>query len=229
MPKIADEYTVFKKNVNGKVVWCVYYRDPITGDRLNAISLQKIKRLFNTGRKGKEPIKDRDEARKLAERAYGSKKMQDLVLHKKKTNSVLLIDYVKSVWNYNTSSYIKERIEEGAHIEKTTCDQIYNCFVKYGEPLIGKSELSVKILDDSMMPYYLKNDKVFFEKKTEYKNGDDIIIATKSNILSVRKLYKYPKGIILQAMNPKYPSLNVNIMSPDMILGKVTAIHREIK
>ena len=95
--------------------------------------------------------------------------------------------------------------------------------------LTVKSELSVKILDDSMMPYYLKNDKVFFEKKTEYKNGDDIIIATKSNILSVRKLYKYPKGIILQAMNPKYPSLNVNIMSPDMILGKVTAIHREIK
>ena len=97
------------------------------------------------------------------------------------------------------------------------------------EPLIGKSELSVKILDDSMSPYYLKNDKIFFEKKEEYKNGDDIVIDTKSNILSVRKLYKYPKGIILQAMNPKYPSLNVNIISPDMILGKVIAIHREIK
>ncbi|MBQ8218885.1 MAG: helix-turn-helix domain-containing protein [Bacilli bacterium] len=97
------------------------------------------------------------------------------------------------------------------------------------EPVIGKSELSVKILDDSMSPYYYKNDKIFFEKKEEYKNGDDIVIATKSNILSVRKLYKYPKGIILQAMNPKYPSLNVNIISPDMILGKVIAIHREIK
>ena len=97
------------------------------------------------------------------------------------------------------------------------------------EPLIGKSELSVKILDDSMAPFYLKNDRVFFEKKEDYKNGDDIIIATKSNILSVRKLYKYPKGIILQAMNPKYPSLNVNVISPDMILGKVIAIHREVK
>ena len=97
------------------------------------------------------------------------------------------------------------------------------------ESLIGKSELSVKILDDSMSPFYLKNDRIFFEKKEEYKNGDDIVIATKSNILSVRKLYKYPKGIILQAMNPKYPSLNVNIISPDMILGKVIAIHREIK
>ncbi len=97
------------------------------------------------------------------------------------------------------------------------------------EPLIGKSELSVKILDDSMSPFYLKNDRIFFEKQEDYKNGDDIVIATKSNILSVRKLYKYPKGIILQAMNPKYPSLNVNIISPDMILGKVIAIHREIK
>ena len=74
-----------------------------------------------------------------------------------------------------------------------------------------------------------KNDKVFFEKKDDYKNGDDIIIATKPNILSVRKLYKYPKGIILQAMNPKFPSININIISPDMILGKVIAIHREIK
>ena len=92
------------------------------------------------------------------------------------------------------------------------------------EPLIGKSELTIKVLDDSMSPYYLKNDKIFFEKQDDYKNGDDIIIATKSNILSVRKLYKYPKGIILQAMNPKYPSLNVNVISPDMILGKVVAI-----
>ena len=97
------------------------------------------------------------------------------------------------------------------------------------EPLIGKSELTIRILDDSMYPYYLKNDQIFFEKKDDYKNGDDIVIATKSNILSVRKLYKYPKGIILQAMNPKYPCLNVNVISPDMILGKVIAIHREIK
>ena len=97
------------------------------------------------------------------------------------------------------------------------------------EPLIGKSELTVKVTDDSMSPYYLKNDRIYFEKQNDYKNGDDIVIATKSNILSIRKLYKYPKGIILQAMNPKYPSLNVNVISPDMILGKVIAVHREIK
>ena len=97
------------------------------------------------------------------------------------------------------------------------------------EALIGKSEITVKVLDDSMTPYYLKNDRLYFEKQDDYKNGDDIIIAIKGNVLSVRKLYKYQKGVILQAMNPAYPSLNVNIISPDMILGKVTAIHREIK
>lgn len=118
-----------------------------------------------------------------------------------RTDKNLTIDKEKIILNYKNATY---------------------------EP-IYKSELSVKLLDDSMSPFYLKNDRVYFEKKNEYKNGDDIVIAIKGNILSVRKLYKYPKGIILQAMNPKYPSLNVNIISPDMILGKVIAVHREIR
>ena len=108
-------------------------------------------------------------------------------------------------------------------------EKIINTYKNAAYEPISKSELSVKLLDDSMSPFYLKNDKIFFSKQEDYKNGDDIVIAIKGNVLSVRKLYKYPKGIILQAMNPKYPSLNVNIMSPDMILGKVTGIHRDIK
>ena len=130
------------------------------------------------------------------------------------------------------SKFVKEyvsstRIDKNLNVKN---EKLINTYKNASyEPLIGKSELTIKVLDDSMAPYYLKNDKIFFEKQDDYKNGDDIIIATKSNILSVRKLYEYPKGIILQAMNPKYPSLNVNIISPDMILGKVIAIHREIK
>ncbi len=97
------------------------------------------------------------------------------------------------------------------------------------EAISNHSELSMKIMDDSMLPYYQKNDKVFFQKQEDYKTGDDIVIAVKNNILSIRRLYRYPKGIILQAMNSKYPTINVNIISNDMILGKVTAIYREIK
>ena len=130
------------------------------------------------------------------------------------------------------SKFVKEYVNS-TRIDKDLTvknEKIINTYKNASyEALVGKSEITVKVLDDSMAPYYLKNDCIFFEKKEDYKNGDDIVIATKSNVLSVRKLYKYPKGIILQAMNPKYPSLNVNIMSPDMILGKVIAIHREIK
>ena len=128
----------------------------------------------------------------------------------------------KFVKNYVNNS----RTDKNLTIQK---EKIINTYKNASYEPIGKSELSVKLLDDSMSPFYLKSDKIYFEKQEEYKNGDDIVIAIKGNILSVRKLYKYPKGIILQAMNPKYPSLNVNIISPDMILGKVIGIHREIK
>ncbi len=128
----------------------------------------------------------------------------------------------KFVKNYVNNS----RIDKNLTIQK---EKIINTYKNATYEPIGKSELTVRIIDDSMTPFYFKNDRIYFAKQNEYKNGDDIVIATKSNILSVRKLYKYPKGIILQAMNPKYPSINVNIISPDMILGKVIAVHREIK
>ena len=99
----------------------------------------------------------------------------------------------------------------------------------YYEPTNNRSDLYVKINDDSMSPTYLKNDKLFFTKLDNYKNGDDIVIAVKNNVLSVRRLYKYPKGIILQALNPKYPTISVNIVSNNMILGKITSVYREIK
>lgn len=128
----------------------------------------------------------------------------------------------KFVKNYVNNS----RVDKNLTIQN---EKLINTYKNANYEPIGKSEMFVRLLDDSMSPYYLKGDRVYFEKQSEYKNGDDIVIAIKGNVLSVRKLYKYPKGIILQAMNPKYPSLNVNIISPDMILGKVIAFHREIK
>lgn len=129
------------------------------------------------------------------------------------------------------NKFVKNYVNNSRNDKNLTIakEKIINTYKNANYEPIGKSELSVRLLDDSMSPFYFKNDRIFFEKQEDYKNGDDIVIATKTNVLSVRKLYKYPKGIILQAMNPKYPSLNVNIISPDMILGKVTAIHREIK
>ena len=136
-------------------------------------------------------------------------------------------DEQKTLENKFVKNYVNNsRNDKNLTIAK---EKIINTYKNASYEAIGKSELVVKLLDDSMTPFYLKNDRIYFEKQEDYKNGDDIVIATKSNVLSVRKLYKYPKGIILQAMNPKYPSLNVNIISSDMILGKVIGIHRDIK
>lgn len=97
------------------------------------------------------------------------------------------------------------------------------------DAVTNRSELYVKVSDDSMSPVYLKNDRVYFERKEDYQNGDDVVIAVKNNTLSIRRLYRYPKGIILQALNPKYPTINVNVVANNMILGCVTSIYREIK
>ena len=97
------------------------------------------------------------------------------------------------------------------------------------EPVSKMCDLSIKLMDDSMAPIYLKGDRGFFRKKDGYNSGDDIVIAVKGNVLSVRRLYKSGKAIILQAMNPKYQTIVVNVFSEDMILGKVETLSREIK
>ena len=97
------------------------------------------------------------------------------------------------------------------------------------EPVSRVNELSIKLLDDSMSPVYLKGDRIFFRKKDSYNNGDDIVIAVKGNILSVRRMYKSGKSIILQAMNPKYQTIALNVFSDDMILGRVEMLSRNVK
>ncbi len=73
-----------------------------------------------------------------------------------------------------------------------------------------------------MIDYSLK-------KNDHYDNGDDIIIAVKGNVLSARRLYKSGKAIILQAINPKYQTIVVNVFSDNMILGKVVSMSRDIR
>lgn len=97
------------------------------------------------------------------------------------------------------------------------------------EPVSKQCALSIKLMDDSMAPVYLKGDRIFFRKKDGYNNGDDIVIAVKGNVLSVRRLYKSNKAIILQAMNAKYQTIVVNVFSDDMILGKVETMSREVR
>ena len=152
-----------------------------------------------------------------------------------KAQADVIKDLLPTLTEEETEIFNKKMIKEFVHGSRSDryltpqVEKMINTYKNASYDSQVYSNISIKVLDDSMAPNYLKNDKIYFKKQESYKNGDDIVIAIKSNVLSIRKLYKYPKGIILQAMNTNYPSLNVNIMSPDMILGKVTAIHREIK
>lgn len=129
----------------------------------------------------------------------------------------------KMIKNYvNTFNGSKNITSRGEKIINTYRNASY-------EPVSKQCDLSIKLLDDSMAPVYLKGDRIFFSKKDNYNNGDDIVLAVKGNILSVRRLYKSQKAIILQAMNPKYQTIVVNVFSDNMILGKVETMSREIK
>lgn len=129
----------------------------------------------------------------------------------------------KMIRNYvNTMNGNKNITSRGEKIINTYKNASY-------EPVCKSADLSVKLMDDSMAPIYLKGDRLFFKKKDTYNNGDDIVIAVKGNVLSVRRLYRSQKMVILQAMNPKYQTICLNIFSDDMILGKVECMSREVR
>ena len=129
----------------------------------------------------------------------------------------------KLIRNYvNTMNGNKNVTSRGEKIINTYKNASY-------EPVSKQCDLSIKLMDDSMSPVYLKGDRIFFKKRDNYKTGDDIVIAVKGNVLSVRRLYKSGKTVILQAMNSKYQTIAVNVFSDDMILGKVETMSREIK
>ena len=51
------------------------------------------------------------------------------------------------------------------------------------EPVSKSCDLSIKLMDDSLAPIYLKGDRIFFKKKDTYNNGDDIVIAVKGTTI----------------------------------------------
>ena len=90
----------------------------------------------------------------------------------------------KMIKNYvNTFNGNKNVTSRGEKIINTYKNASY-------EPVSKQCALSIKLLDDSMAPTYLKGDRLFFKKNDHYDNGDDIIIAVKGNVLSARRLYK---------------------------------------
>lgn len=217
-------------------------KDELVSDELKPIICEKLKEAR---------LKHNYSLEDLAKALNYQKNRQ--TLHKYETGTLnipysILFDICKifgiddiPIDNENISSSVTEKFEKKLvknYISSTIKDKkmtpriekIINRYKNASfEPVNAYSDLKIKVNDDSMSPVYFKNDMLFIKKMDNYNNGDDIVIALKNDILAARRLYKYPKGIILQAMNPKYPTINVNIVSNDMIIGKVIGMMRDIK
>lgn len=146
MPKIADDYTIFEKTIKGKKHWYVYYRDE-DGNRLSELSLSVLKKIVYVGRNRLEPIKDRNEALRIAERSLHNSDASDKIFHRKET-SPLFVEYVNMIWDYDKSPYIKGRLKEGKTILRHTANSNIGAFNKYIAPLIPNN-LTMAYIDKS--------------------------------------------------------------------------------
>ncbi len=114
MSKRPSDYTIFEKKIkDNQKVWCVYFRDDETGERLNPIYVSKLKKLLYKGKHGLEPIVDRDECIKIVEKSLTKDNIRDYIFNKKKPSSPNFIEFVRMVWDYDNSPYIKGRLKEG--------------------------------------------------------------------------------------------------------------------
>lgn len=148
MPKIAEDYTIYEKKSHNSIGWYVMYRN-YKGERMSALSLQKIKKqLYADVRKGNEPIRNKVEAIKIAEKGLNCKVIYDKIFNKKST-SPLLVDYVNKIWDYDNSPYLQNRIKEGNDILRSTCEKNISAFNKHIVPLLQKSPITLKDIDDT--------------------------------------------------------------------------------
>lgn len=142
MPKIADEYTVYQKKSHNSIEWYVMYRDS-EGNRMNALSLRKIKREVYTDRKKQiAPIKDKEEAMKIAERGLHYEAVYDRIFNRK-SQSPLFAEYVNMIWDYDTSPYIQNRLREGDDILRSSCSKNISAFNTHIIPLLKKKPLTL--------------------------------------------------------------------------------------
>lgn len=66
------------------------------------------------GKHGLEPIVNRDECIKIVEKSLTKDNIRDYcIFNKKKPSSPNFIEFVRMVWDYDNSPYIKGRLKEG--------------------------------------------------------------------------------------------------------------------
>ena len=64
--------------------------------------------------------------------------------------------------------------------------------------------LLIKILEDTMNPFFIKNDTIIIKKQKNFKNGDLVVIKIEDKKLLIRKAWKNNENIILQSVSTNH-------------------------
>ena len=95
----------------------------------------------------------------------------------------------------------------------------------------GKQYFGLRVKGDSMNPEYLDGDTLILEKVDDCENGQDCVVMVNGDDGTFKRVYKTEQGIILQPLNPQYPSMiytNEQIQKlPVRIIGKVVELRRK--
>ena len=120
-----------------KVDNCFYawYRDPTNGAKLpeNRISIDTLNHRLNGGIR--IHITSKAEAYRVAQEALN----KGVVFNYQKVEKPRLIPYIEGFWTYETSDYVKRKLNEGSHITKMQCHKLLGVFQNHCKKQINPS------------------------------------------------------------------------------------------
>ncbi len=118
-----------KKSDNYFYAW---YRDPINGARLpqNRIDIDTLRLRLMGGIR--IHVTSKAEAYRIAQEALD----KGVVFNYQKEEKPSLIEFIQGFWTYETSDYVKRKLNEGSHITKMQCHKLLGVFNNHCKPHI---------------------------------------------------------------------------------------------
>ena len=68
----------------------------------------------------------------------------------------------------------------------------------------GREYFGLKVKGDSMYPKYIEGDTIIVRKESDCESGQDCVVYVNGYDATLKKVLKYPDGIMLQPLNPDY-------------------------
>lgn len=95
----------------------------------------------------------------------------------------------------------------------------------------GKKYFGLKVKGDSMYPKYIEGDTIIIRKEDDCESGQECVAYVNGYDATLKKILKYPDGIMLQPLNPDYAPKMYPYIEGDCevkIAGIVVEIRRKV-